>query len=466
MWKTRKTKIIVTLGPSSSNEKIIKTFIEYGVDVFRLNFSHGSYDEYERDIKLIRSIKQDMPIMADLKGAEIRTIVKNKNGIELKPDIDVELLFDAGKVTEENFSINYDKIFQISKKNHHIMADDGNIDLIIKEIKDDRLVLSPVGNGILKDRKGTHFIGIDVPFPILTKNDKDDIEFAISQNVNFIAASMIKSEKEIFAIRGLLPENIALTAKIEHPEAVRNIEKILDASDMILVARGDLGVEMRITEVPIVQKELVNAARKKGKPVIIATQLLDSMMHNSRPTRAEVSDIAGAVYDRADALMLTGETAAGRYPAEAVRFLIETANNAEISINYESYKNIMEVNRGDSSEAISFAAIETAYSLKAKAIICFTSSGSTSLRAAKFRPGMPIISITPDEDVAKKLSIVFGVMPYRTSFYSNTDEMIDNSKKLLIKEGIAEKGDIFIITAGAPVGVVGSTNMLKVIEID
>lgn len=466
MWKTRKTKIIATLGPSSSNEKIIKTFIEYGVDLFRLNFSHGSYSDYERDIKLIRSVKQDMPIMADLKGAEIRTIVKNENGIVLKSGKDVELVFDKEKINDENFSVSYDKILQISKKDYHVMADDGNIDLLIREVQNDRLVLSPVEDGILKDRKGTHFIGIDVPFPILTKNDRSDIEFAVSQKVNFIAASMIKSEKEIFAIRGLLPDNIALVAKIEHPEAVRNLDRILDASDMILVARGDLGVEMRITEVPIVQKEIVNAARRKGKPVIIATQLLDSMMHSSRPTRAEVSDIAAAVYDRADALMLTGETAAGKYPSEAVRILIETANNAERSINYESFKNIMEVNRGDSSEAISFAAIDTAYSLKAKAIICFTSSGATSLRAAKFRPGMPIISITPDEDVAKMLSTVFGVMAYTTSFYSNTDEMIDNSKKLLIKEGIAKKGDTFIITAGVPAGVVGNTNMLKVIEID
>jgi pyruvate kinase len=466
MINKRKTKIIATLGPASSDKQMIEKFIELGVDVFRLNFSHGDYNDYSELIKTIRSIKNDIPIMADLKGAELRTIVKNQNGIDLKKDKEIELLFNESDLTDNNFSLNYDKISQISKKNNHIMADDGNIDFIIKEIKNDRLVLASTKDGILKDKKGTHFIGIDVPFPILTPADKKDIEYAVSQNADFIAASMIKSEKEIYAIRGLLHENIKLVAKIEHPQAVSNIEKIIDASDMILVARGDLGVELPITEVPTAQKLIVSAAQRKGKPVIIATQLLDSMMLNPRPTRAEVSDIANAVFDKVDALMLTGETAAGKYPAEAVKYLCETIDNAEKSIDYTTYKDSIQIDREDSSEAISYAAIDAAYSLKAKAIICFTSSGSTALRAAKFRPNIPIIAITQNEDVARQLLITFGIIPMKTGFFSNTDEMIDNAKKMLISAGMAKKGDTFVITAGTPAGIAGNTNMLKIITIE
>ncbi len=466
MIKKRKTKIIATLGPASSDKQMINKFVELGVDVFRLNFSHGDYKDYTELIKTIRSIRKDIPIMADLKGAELRTIVKNKNGIDLKKDKEIELLFNDGDLNEENFSLNYDKISQIAKKNNHIMADDGNIDFIIKEIKNDRLVLIATKDGLLKDKKGTHFIGVDVPFPILTQADKKDIEYAVSQKVDFIAASMIKSEKEIYAIRGLLHENIKLVAKIEHPQAVLNIEKIIDASDMILVARGDLGVELPITEVPTAQKAIVSASQRKGKPVIIATQLLDSMMINPRPTRAEVSDIANAVFDKVDALMLTGETAAGRYPAEAVRYLCETIDNAEKSIDYTKYKDSIQIDREDSSEAISYAAIDAAYSLKAKAIICFTSSGSTALRAARFRPGIPIIAITQSEEVARQLSITFGIIPIKTDFFPNTDEMIENAKRMLTGAGLAKNGDTFVITAGNPAGIAGNTNMLKIINIE
>jgi pyruvate kinase len=466
MINKRKTKIIATIGPASSDKQIIKNFIELGVDVFRINFSHGDYNDFSEIIKTIRSIKKDTAIMADLKGAEIRTIVKNKNGLELKKDEDIELLFNDGELSDKNFSLNFEKISQVAKKNNHIMADDGNIDFIIKEIQKDRLIVAPTKNGILKDKKGTHFIGVDVPFPILTQADKKDIEFAISQDVDFIAASMIRSEKEIYAIKGLLQENIKLIAKIEHPQAVSSIDKIIEASDMILVARGDLGVELPITEVPTIQKTIVIAAQKKGKPVIIATQLLDSMMQNPRPTRAEVSDIANAVFDKVDALMLTGETAAGMYPVEAVRYLCETIDNAEKSIDYTKHKDLIQIDREDSSEAISYAAIEAAYSLKAKAIICFTSSGSTALRAAKFRPSIPIIAISQNEEVVRQLLITFGIIPVKTDFYSNTDEMIDNATKLLTGSGMAKKGDTFVITAGTPPGITGNTNMLKIIKIE
>lgn len=466
MLERRKTKIIATLGPASSNKEMIKSFIDLGVDVFRLNFSHGDYNDYTALINTIRSINDNMPIMADLKGSEIRTIVKNKNGLVLKKDKEIELLFNEADVIDENFSLNYDKISRISKKNNHIMADDGSVDFIIKEIQNDRLILVPMKDGILRDRKGTHFIGVDVPFPILTQADKKDIEYAVSQNVDFIAASMIKSEKEIYAIRGLLRENIKLVAKIEHPQALSNIDKIIDASDMILVARGDLGVELPITEVPTAQKMLVSAAQRKGKPVIIATQLLDSMMQNPRPTRAEVSDIANAVFDEVDALMLTGESAAGMFPAEAIKVLCETIDNAEKSIDYTKYKDSIKIDREDSSEAISYAAVDAAYSLKAKAIICFTSSGSTALRAAKLRPQIPIIAITQNEDVVRQLFIVFGVIPIKTDFYSNTDDMIENAKKLLISTRMAKNGDTFVITAGTPAGIAGNTNMMKIIKIE
>ncbi|HMB00190.1 MAG TPA: pyruvate kinase [Spirochaetota bacterium] len=464
MLNIRKTKIFATMGPASANEKVLQHFIQNGVNAVRLNFSHGSHDEYTRTIKLIRRIKPDMPVMADLKGAEIRTVVQNANGIKLEAGRKVELVFDNSKITADNFSLNYKDIAAISRRGNHILIDDGNIDLKIESVGKDRLILIPQQNYTLLDKKGTHFTGIDVPFPLITERDKQDIAYAEAQKVDYLAASMIKSEKELRAIKSLISGNIKLVAKIEHPLALKNIEAIMDSADMILVARGDLGVEMPVTEVPTIQKTLIARARAKAKPVIIATQLLDSMMHNSRPTRAEVNDIANGIYDKVDALMLTGETAAGQYPQEAVSYLNETIVKTEAKLDYYTAPALESKNKKNSADAISLAAVDTAYALKVKALLCFTTSGSTALRIARFRPSMPIRTFTPAAETARQLAAVFGICALKTPYFKNTDEMISHAQKVLLEKKIAAGGDSFVMTAGIPLAQSGPTNMIRVLE--
>ncbi|TYB31823.1 MAG: pyruvate kinase [Candidatus Mcinerneyibacterium aminivorans] len=465
MKKFNKTKIIVTLGPSTFDIEKIKKLIKIGVDVFRINFSHGSYEDYKNIIDKIRKYDETIALMADLKGTEIRTHVQKENGIKLKQNDEIDLVYDNKKVGNNNFSLHYSKVLDISKKGRHILIDDGKIDFVIEEVKRDRLKLRSLTDGVLKNRKSAHFAETDVPFPLLTSQDKKDIEFAKRNNFDFVAASMIKSEKEIYAIRGLLNEEMQLLAKIEHPKAVYNIDSIIDASDMILVARGDLGVKMPITKVPVIQKNITDKAKKAGKPVIIATQLLESMVENPRPTRAEVNDIASAIVNMVDALMLTGETAAGQYPIESVEMLKEVIKNTEDSINYENYLQNIDVNKGNISESISYAAVDASYSLPARAILCFTSSGATARRVAKFRPQLPIYAFTQKKNVVRQLRGVFGVIPFTIGHFNTMENMIDEGKRVLLKNKFIKPDNKIVITSGTPIGRTGTTNTIKIIEV-
>ncbi len=460
-----RTKIIVTLGPSTFDIDKIKNLIDIGVDVFRINFSHGTHKQYKKIVQKIKNYDETVALMADLKGTEIRTCVKKDGGLKLKEGDRVDLLYDNDKVGENNFSLHYSKILDISKKGRHILVDDGKVEFEILEVKKDRLKLKSLTNGVLKDKKSAHFVETDVPFPLLTSQDKDDIEFAKENDFDFVAASMIKSEKEIYAIRGLLDDSMQLLAKIEHPDAVYNIDSIIEAADMILVARGDLGVKMPITKVPVIQKNITEKACKEGKPVIIATQLLESMVQNPRPTRAEVNDIASAIFNKVDALMLTGETAAGNYPVESVEILKEVVKNTEESINYENYLKNIDVNKGNISESISYAAVDASYSLPAQAILCFTSSGSTARRVAKFRPSLPVYAFTQDEKVVRQLKGVFGVIPFKIGHFNSMDNMIDEGKEILIEKNLIKPDHKIVITSGTPIGRTGTTNTIKIIDV-
>ena len=460
-----KTKIIVTLGPSTFDIGKIKKLINIGVDVFRINFSHGTHKQYRKIVHKIKNYDDSVALMADLKGTEIRTCVKKKEGINLKEGDSLELVYDNENIDKNKFSLHYSNILDISKKGRHILVDDGRIEFEIIEVKKDRLKLKSLTNGVLKDRKSAHFVETDVPFPLLTSQDKDDIEFAKQNDFDFVAASMIKSEKEIYAIRGLLDDSMQLVAKIEHPDAVYNIDSIIEASDMILVARGDLGVKMPITKVPVMQKNITEKACKAGKPVIIATQLLESMMENPRPTRAEVNDIASAIFNKVDALMLTGETAAGKFPIESVEVLKEVVKNTENSINYENYLKNIDVNKGNVSESISYAAVDASYSLPAQAILCFTSSGSTARRVAKFRPSLPVFAFTQKDKVVRQLRGVFGVIPFKIGHFNSMDNMVDESKKILLEKNLIEPNNKIVITSGTPIGRTGTTNTIKIIDV-
>ena len=464
MFQKRKTKIIVSLGPSSYDESILKELIDMGTDLFRINFSHGDYKTYQALIRKIKALAPEMPVMADLKGAELRTLCPRP--LTFKKNDSLLLLFHAKPSSDNEFALaGVEGIGDLLHPGVRVLIDDGNIELEVTDVSRDRATLKALNPGIIQPGKSTHFPGLDIPFPLLTEKDKEDIAFSLNEGLDLIAASMIKSEKEINAIRAMIPDHVTLIAKIEHPLAAQNIESITEAADMILVARGDLGVQMPLTSIPVIQKNIIAAARKKGKPVIIATQMLESMREHPRATRAEVTDIATAIYESVDALMLTGETAAGRYPLEAVRTLQEVAVTTEADIDYERVRETIPVDKMNISDAISYASIDAAISLQAKAIICFTSSGMTALRVAKFRPPVPIISFTPNSHVSKKLAGVFGTSTITTCFYDNTDEMIEEARKILVHEGIAKPQDIFVITAGVPLGVKGTTNMMKVIEI-
>ena len=459
----RKTKIIVSLGPACEDPEILKKLISVGVDQFRFNFSHCDYDVFRRIISDIRSISPNMPLIADLKGAEIRTVCRG-GAIEAPKGARIPLDLSGDEATKRDFTLNHPDLADLIIPGKRVLIDDGTLEFVVEETDGDTAYLRSVTGGLIQNRKSAYLEGVDAHFPVLTEKDRADIAFAVEEGLDIIAASMIRSDKEIKAIRSIIPENMPLIAKIEHPDAAANIDLIADASDMILIARGDLGVQMPITSLPVIQKRIISASRKKGKPVIIATQMLESMRESPRPTRAEVTDIATSVYESVDALMLTGETAAGKYPVEAVKTLNDVVIATENDIDYTLLRDKMPVDMENVSEAISYASVEAASSLRAKAIICFTTSGTTALRVAKFRPSTPIISITTNTHVAKMLSGVFGITTYITSFFDDTDVMIEDAARILRENGISAPGDRFVITAGLPLGVRGTTNMLKVME--
>ncbi len=456
-----RTKIIATLGPSSLVPGVLASMIEAGTDIIRLNLSHSTPEQTVELFRAVRAVKPDMPIMADLQGAKIR-IITHENGLTIRKGDLYELRYNADNLTEESFSLTYPDIYSICKKGAKLALDDGKFSMLVREVTPTHSIVESLSVGHITQRKGVHVIGVDVPFPMLSEKDKADIAVAVQNGANFIAASMIRSAKEVYAVRGLLPDNISLVVKIEHPRALDNIDEIADAADMLLVARGDMGVQLPLSMVPVAQKKIIKTAREKGKPVIVATQLLDSMIHNLRPTRAEVSDVASAVYDAVDALLLTGETTIGDHPAACISMLHEIAENVEKEVDYEHMLRDYPVNRADQSESISYAAVEAAHTFGAQAIVCFTVSGATAFRIAKFRPSMPVIALTPSPEVASYLNLVFGVKAFVEPIFNETEKMIDRAKKLLLERSIVTENGCFVVTAGLPLAIKGKTNMMRI----
>ena len=466
----RKTKIICTLGPSTDKDGVLRELIANGMNVARFNFSHGSHEEHKGRLDLLKSLREELgkPVAAllDTKGPEIR-LKDFKNGTEmLEAGQTFTLTTRDVEGTKEICSITYKDLPQDVAPGGTIMLDDGLIKLQIQTVNDTDIVCTVLNNGKIKNKKGVNVPGVHLSMPYMSQRDKDDIIFGIEQGFDFIAASFVRTAQDVYEIRNLLNEydsNIRIIAKIENREGVNNIDSILAAADAVMVARGDLGVEIDFTELPGIQKTIIDRSFSFGKPIVTATQMLDSMIVNPRPTRAEISDVANAIYDGTSAIMLSGETAAGAYPVEALKTMSAIAERTEQEGHYLRGR-LMEPNTGkiSVSDATAHAACLTAKDVNAAAIVTVSESGTTARLLSKYRPQQPIIACVMREQVQRQLSLSWGITPLMMSLAHSTDELIEMSTALAKENGYLHNGELAVVTAGVPVGVSGTTNMIKI----
>ncbi len=466
----KKTKIVCTLGPASQSEEILTQLVENGLNVCRFNFSHGSHEEHKERFNMAKKVREKLnkpvAILLDTKGPEIRT--GNFNQAEVLLEEGQKFIITMKDVigSKEICTVSYKGLSEDVTSGDTILIDDGLVALKVESINGDDIHCVVENSGIVKNHKGVNVPGVKINLPALTEKDISDIEFGISQGIDYIAASFVRKASDVLAIREVLERNnatdIQIISKIENQEGVDNIDEILKVSDGIMVARGDLGVEIPTEEIPIVQKMMIRKCNEQGKPVVTATQMLDSMIRNPRPTRAEVTDVANAIYDGTDAIMLSGETAAGKYPVEAVKTMATIAKRTEETLNYNDLLKNKKLNGVNVTDAISHATCTTAIDLNASAIITSTSSGHTARMVSKFRPACPIIAATNDDKVMRRLALTWGVYPIIAEEASNTDEVIENSIDAAKKASYLENGELVVITAGVPVGVSGTTNLIKV----
>ncbi|OCA91365.1 pyruvate kinase [Bacillus sp. FJAT-27225] len=469
----RKTKIVCTIGPASESIEKLTDLMEAGMNVARLNFSHGDYEEHGARIANIREAAEktgkNVAILLDTKGPEIRTHTMKDGAIELNSGNEVVVSMTEVEGTADMFSITYPGLIDDVHTGSRILLDDGLIGLEVLEInKENQTIRTKILNsGTLKNKKGVNVPGVSVNLPGITEKDRNDILFGIGQGIDFIAASFVRRAKDVLEIRQLLEENdaahIHIIPKIENQEGVDNIDEILEVSDGLMVARGDLGVEIPAEEVPLVQKLLIKKCNAEAKPVITATQMLDSMQRNPRPTRAEASDVANAIFDGTDAIMLSGETAAGLYPVEAVQTMHNIASRAEQALNH---KEILTARSKDTehntTDAVAQSVAHTAMNLDVSAIITPTVSGHSARMVSKYRPKAPIVAVTSDAGVRRRLGLVWGVYPQLGRKVKGTDEMLDIAVGESLNSGIVKHGDLVVITAGVPVAEAGSTNLMKI----
>ena len=466
----RKTKIICTLGPSTDKDGVLRELIANGMNVARFNFSHGSHEEHKGRLDLLKSLREELgkPVAAllDTKGPEIR-LKDFKNGTEmLEAGQTFTLTTRDVEGTKEICSITYKDLPQDVAPGGTIMLDDGLIKLQIQTVNDTDIVCTVLNNGKIKNKKGVNVPGVHLSMPYMSQRDKDDIIFGIEQGFDFIAASFVRTAQDVYEIRNLLNEydsNIRIIAKIENREGVNNIDSILAAADAVMVARGDLGVEIDFTELPGIQKTIIDRSFSFGKPIVTATQMLDSMMANPRPTRAEISDVANAIYDGTSAIMLSGETAAGAYPVEALKTMSAIAERTEQEGHYLRGR-LMEPNTGkiSVSDATAHAACLTAKDVNAAAIVTVSESGTTARLLSKYRPQQPIIACVMKEQVQRQLSLSWGITSLMMPLAHSTDELIEMSTALAKENGFLHNGELAVVTAGVPVGISGTTNMIKI----
>lgn len=467
----RRTKIICTMGPAVDDENILKKLMLKGMNVARLNFSHGSHEEHKKRVDLLKKVRETMnlpiPLLLDTKGPEIRTGKFAAKEVVLKEGECFTLLNDDIVGDNTKCTVNYKELYKDVSKGSRILINDGLVELEVDEIKGKDIRCIVLNGGVIGNNKGINVPNAVINLPSITEKDIDDIKFGIENEFDFIAASFVRKASDVIEIKKVLEKHngkeIKVIAKIENREGINNFDEIIKVADGIMVARGDLGVEIPVEEVPLVQKMIIEKCFKNGKPVITATQMLDSMIRNPRPTRAEASDVANAIYDGTSALMLSGETAAGKYPVESLETMSRIAEKAESSINYwkifsgTQYELLTSV-----TNAISHATCTTAQDLNASAIVTVTQSGHTARMISRFRPNCPIIATTANPRVQRQMSLSWGVLPYLVKEAGTTDEMFDTGVEKALESGMVKNGDVVVITAGVPVGISGTTNILKV----
>jgi len=466
----RKTKIVCTIGPASDSLEMLTRLLNAGMNVARLNFSHGTHEEHQARIQSIREAAKQtgrsIAILLDIKGPKIRTHKFENGQAELKDGSIVAISMQEVLGTVNKFSVTYEGLYDDVEIGSRLLIDDGLLELEVIEKTNGELQAKVLHGGMIKDHKGVNVPNVKIRLPGVTEKDIQDIIFGVGQDVDYIAASFVRKAEDVLEVKHILSMHHALhvgvIAKIENQEGIDNIDSILEAADGLMVARGDMGIEIAAEEVPIIQKALIKKCNLAGKPVITATQMLDSMQRNPRPTRAEASDVANAVFDGTDAIMLSGETAAGQYPLQSVQMMNRIAARVEKSLHYPDLQRDRMNQQAKTPEIIGQAAAHAALSLQAKAILAPTMSGYTAKMISKYRPQAPILAVTCDKAVQRQLSLIWGVHALWSDSINTTDEMIQNSVIAAKNENLIAKQDVVIITAGVPVREVGTTNLMKV----
>lgn len=469
----RKTKIICTIGPASESQEMLKELLLAGMNVARFNFSHGDYEEhrakYERAVRIAKELKLPLATMMDTKGPEIRLRDFEGGKVYLESGQEFSLTTDEVIGTSKRASITYKNLKNDIEVGKTILIDDGLIELTIKEIKDTDIVCEVINGGYVSNHKGINVPGAVLSMPYISEIDKQDILFGVKMGYDYLAASFVRCKEDIEQVRKLIKDNggrMKIIAKVENMQGIDNLDEILEVSDGIMVARGDMGVEIPMEEVPVIQKKMIKKAIKKGKIVITATQMLDSMIKNPRPTRAETTDVANAIYDGTSAIMLSGESAAGSYPIEAVKTMSRIAERAEQDICYNGrLRKRSEEEKEDITTAISHACCTTAMDLKASAIITVTMSGFTASMISRYQPGCQIIGCTVDDTVYRQLSLLWGVNPLFIEKKDDTEKLFEAAVEASKKAGLIHEGERVVLTAGVPLGIAGRTNMIRVVEV-
>ena len=470
MKDMRKTKIICTLGPAVDTPELIAALLSGGMNAARFNFSHGSHPEHLERLNRLKAVRDSMGVpvatILDTKGPEIRIKTFEEKSITLEAGDTFTLTAEDIVGNQSKVAVTYPKLYEEVEAGQVILIDDGLVAIRVERIKGQEIVCAVENGGTLSANKSINIPGVHISLPALTEKDIADIRFGVENDFDFIAASFVRRAADVEAVRDVLHQcggdEVKIIAKIENQEGVDNIDDILAAADGIMVARGDLGVEIPASRVPVLQKQMIRKGLQAGKPVITATQMLDSMMRNPRPTRAEVSDVANAVFDGTSCVMLSGETAGGKYPAEALSAMVEIVTEAENSIDYwRQFQKQRVVPASNINDAITHTCCLTAKDLNATAIIAATNSGRTARSICRFRPACPVAALTMHEKVRRQLAICWGVIPFLTGEVTSTDRIFSLSADVAVKEGLVQPGDTVVITAGVPLGRSGSTNLIK-----
>ena len=466
----RKTKIVCTLGPATDSDGVLREMLESGMNVARFNFSHGSHEEHKRRLDALKALREELGLpvaaMLDTKGPEVRLRSFADGAVALKTGGEFTLTTRDVAGDERICSVTYADLPGDVKPGNTILLDDGLVRLTVLETTSTDIRCRVENDGVMKNNKGVNVPGIRLSMPYMSQRDREDILFGVEQGFDFIAASFVRTAADVREIRRLLDEagsSIQIIAKIENQEGVSNLTEILSVADGIMVARGDMGVEIDFTEIPIIQKDMIAQCMDAGKPVITATQMLDSMVENPRPTRAEITDVANAIYDGTSAIMLSGETAAGKYPVDAVKTMDAIARRTEADINYaKRMRNLTGSARLSIAAATAHAACTTALDIGADAIITVSQSGATARLVSRFRPGSTVVACLLSEQVRRQMALYWGVVPLLMPYAQNTDQLIDFAVRAAEEAGLVKQGDLVVLTAGVPVGVSGTTNMIKV----